>query len=421
MTRNGGTECLDDDACCLLCLGELTAGHNDEVTRLYAESGNNSILDRGDELRDTTDDLAVLIHSEPAGLVAGLNFDIGDVLIDEFSGLLEVGDNDGLDTNVGVRTIFGLTGKRREAAVLENVGSILDGQVDTEVRLICAVLLHRLEVRDTGERCAGCTVICAVLGKDRRKYIFDDREDIFLSCKSHLHIELVELSRRSVASGILITEARSDLEISVEAGGHQELLELLRSLRKCVELTRVLSGRNEIVTSAFRRRSGEDRCGDLHEVMLHHSLTECSNDVAAKNDVLLNFRITKVEITVLQTCILICLAGVVDLERKFVIAAAAEYFYLGRNDLDVAGCLIRVLRRTLTDYTGHLDRGLLIDRFEFFYLIFGLQNDLCRSVEVAEDNEAEIASDLTHIFHPAGKRYCLSRVGKTELAAVMCP
>ena len=155
--------------------------------------------------------------------------------------------------------------------------------------------------------------------------------------------------------------------------------------------------------------------------MVHHGLTESGNYVAAEDDVLLDVRITEVEITVLQAGILICLTGVVDLERKFVITAAAEYFYLGRNDLDVACVLVRVLRGSLSDHTGDLDRGLFIDRFQFFYLIFGLQNDLCRAVEVTQYYEAEIASDLTHIFHPANECYGLSDIGKTELAAVMCP
>ena len=155
--------------------------------------------------------------------------------------------------------------------------------------------------------------------------------------------------------------------------------------------------------------------------MVHHGLAKGGHDIAAENDILLHFRITKVEITILQTGILVCFTGVVDLERQLVITAAAEDPDLFRNDFDIAGCLVRVLRRSFSDDARNLDRRLLIDRFQFFYLIFGLENDLCRTVEITKHNESEIASDLTHIFHPADQRDILSRVGKTKLAAVMCP
>ena len=56
--------------------------------------------------------------------------------------------------------------------------------------------------------------------------------------EAHLEVELVELARRAVGARVLVAEAGRDLEVAVEAGDHQQLLELLRRLRQRVELAR---------------------------------------------------------------------------------------------------------------------------------------------------------------------------------------
>ena len=155
--------------------------------------------------------------------------------------------------------------------------------------------------------------------------------------------------------------------------------------------------------------------------MIHHGLTQSSDYVAAQDDILLYFRIAKIQIAVFQTGILVRLAGMVDLEGQFVITAAAQDLNLFRHHFDVAGRKIRVLGGTLSDRSGHLDRRFLVDRLQFLDLILGLQNDLCRTVEIAKNHESQVASDLTHIFHPADQCDLFTHVGKSQLAAVMCP
>ena len=68
-------------------------------------------------------------------------------------------------------------------------------------------------------------------------HLFDHRKYLLLRHERHLDIELVELSGRTVGACILIPETGSDLEIPVESGDHQQLLELLRRLRKRVKGT----------------------------------------------------------------------------------------------------------------------------------------------------------------------------------------
>ena len=82
-------------------------------------------------------------------------------------------------------------------------------------------------------------MILAEPGEDRWEDVLDDGKDILLGGEGHLHIKLVELSGGAVGPGVLIPEAGGDLEVAVEAGGHQQLLELLRGLGQGVEFAGV--------------------------------------------------------------------------------------------------------------------------------------------------------------------------------------
>src|SRR4029453_16608792 len=58
---------------------------------------------------------------------------------------------------------------------------------------------------------------------------------------------------------VLGAEARGDLEVPVEAGHHQQLLELLGGLRQRVELAGVHAGRHQIVSGAPPGGRRQDR------------------------------------------------------------------------------------------------------------------------------------------------------------------
>ena len=117
-------------------------------------------------------------------------------------------------------------------------------KVDAQIGLVGAVALHGLA--DT--ECGGTaprrpTLYLPYLAKIGRQHILKDGEDVVLRSEGHLHIQLIELAGAAVGTGVLIAEARRDLEIAVEAGGHEQLLELLRSLRQGIELAGMLAGR----------------------------------------------------------------------------------------------------------------------------------------------------------------------------------
>ena len=80
--------------------------------------------------------------------------------------------------------------------------------------------------------------------------------------KGKLHICLCKL-RLTVCTQILVTEAAGDLEIPVIAGCHQKLLEQLRRLRQCIEISRMYTAWHKIIPGTFRCGLAQDRSLDL--------------------------------------------------------------------------------------------------------------------------------------------------------------
>ena len=93
----------------------------------------------------------------------------------------------------------------------------------------------------------------------------DRLEDVLLLDEAHLDVELVELAGRAVGAGVLVAEAGRDLEVAVEAGDHDQLLELLRRLRQGVELAGMEPRGHQEVARAFRAGRGQDRRLELEE------------------------------------------------------------------------------------------------------------------------------------------------------------
>ena len=61
---------------------------------------------------------------------------------------------------------------------------------------------------------------------------------VVLVDEAHLEVELGELGL-AVAAQVLVAVAAGDLEVAVDAGDHQQLLELLRALRQGVDVARL--------------------------------------------------------------------------------------------------------------------------------------------------------------------------------------
>ena len=336
------------------------------------------------ELGDAAGQSAVFVYFEPVSFVSRLYFHVSAELVDDFAGSLEAVSND---------CFYYISLEGAKTTVCHTFGGILHEKVDPEVRFIGSVFFHGVFIGNPAERSFGSGLIGSEFLKYRRENILQNGEDIFLAGESHLHIQLIELARRTVCTGILITEAGGDLEITVETGGHEQLFELLGSLRKGIKFTRVVSGGNEIVSGTLGRRAGQDRSGDFQETVLHHASAKFSDYVAAQNDFGFYGRVTKIQVTVFQTGILIGFLGTVDLKGKLVVDTFAQDLDLFGNNLDLTGRKVCVFAGTLTDSTGHRDGGLGVDLGDLLHHFLSLDHDLSGSVEVAKDQEAQILAD----------------------------
>ena len=85
--------------------------------------------------------------------------------------------------------------------------------------------------------------------------------------EGHFHIQLGEFGL-TVSTQVLVAEAASDLEITLHASNHQELLEDLRGLRQCIEFAGVYTAGNQIVACTLRSGFAQHRGFDFQETML---------------------------------------------------------------------------------------------------------------------------------------------------------
>ncbi len=389
----------------------LARGHADKAAGLEIQPFGELIRSVGKELRNAAGERAVLVHLEPEGLAGGLYLDICAELVDILARHVAVGDDDGLDC-----VALGKGGKIRPAA---EVCDILDHKVNTQIRLIRAVFLHGLKIRDALEGRGGGDVICAVFCENRRQNILEDGENIVLRGKGHLHIQLIKLTGRAVASGILVSEAWSYLEIPVKAGGHQQLLELLGGLRQGVELTRVLAGGDKIVPRTLWGGGCKYRGGYLKKAVLRHGLPQGGDHVATQDYILLHGGVSQIEIPVLQAHGLVRLAAAVYLKGQLVIAAAAQDIDAVGYYLNIAGGLLGVFAGALAHGAGDGYGGLFIDGLYLLHELFVLDDHLCRAVKIAHHHKGEVAAHLTDILHPTDYFYLFARVFKAKLIAIM--
>ena len=112
----------------------------------------------------------------------------------------------------------------------------------------------------------------------------DGREHVLLGDEAHLHVKLIEF-QRAIGPGVLIPEARRDLEVAVEAGHHQKLLELLGGLGEGVELAGVETRRDQKVTRSLGAGGGEDRGLEFREPLIDHPPADGVDHLRPQDDV----------------------------------------------------------------------------------------------------------------------------------------
>ena len=135
--------------------------------------------------------------------------------------------------------------KTRELRLRRQVAQVDDLQAVAQVRLVAAVLQHRVGVAAAAATAVGivtprhCWKTSAVSPSmtPKTSSMLDER---------HFHVELREL-RLAVGAQVLVAQAAGDLEVLVVAGHHEQLLVKLRRLRQGVPLAGEDAARHEVV------------------------------------------------------------------------------------------------------------------------------------------------------------------------------
>src|SRR3989475_584579 len=175
--------------------------------------------------------------------------------------------------------------EHREPGVTEGRRDVADRERIAQVRLVGAVFQNGLVERDPGERRRCHRALRTELLEHAVEDRLDRREHVLLGDERHLEVELVELARRPIGAAVLVTEARGDLEVAIEPGDHEELLELLRRLRQRVELPRVDTARQRVVARTLGGARREDRRLELGEPGRDHVPADRRDDMAPEQDV----------------------------------------------------------------------------------------------------------------------------------------
>ena len=147
---------------------------------------------------------------------------------------------------------FGQVVINAETAVAEKVRRILQHQRIAQIRLVGTVFHHRFAERNADKRRLVNLFAVGKFVENGAERVLNHGKHVVLSGKTHLHIHLIEFTRRPVGAGILIAKTRRNLKIFVKTRHHQQLLKLLRRLRQGIKLTRIKPRRHQKVARPFR-------------------------------------------------------------------------------------------------------------------------------------------------------------------------
>ena len=255
--------------------------------------------------------------------------------------------------------LFDQSREQPEARSAKLLAHIADHQRIAQVRLVRPVSQHRLAVRNARKRSLGHRAPVGKFAEQPGKHRLDRRKHIVLRHEAHLEIELVEFPRTPVSPRILVAETGRDLEIFVEPGDHQQLLEHLRRLRKRVELPRMDPARHQVIARALGARRGQNGRLKLGKALLDHPRPNRRDHRRAKHDVAVQSLAAKVEIAIGQPDIFGIFRLARDRQRQFRRRRLDQD--LARDDLDIARRKLGVHRPALPGHDFTRDRHHALD------------------------------------------------------------
>ena len=169
------------------------------------------------------------------------------------------------DKNSTLRLVVDGVCKDGKSTVLHRIGEIDELHTEADIGLIGAVAVHGVDPLDAGQ--GVWNVHVQTLFEHPAQKALIHGHHVVLLHEGHLKVDLGEI-RLPVGPQILVPEAAGDLDVAVEAGDHEHLLEELGALGQGVEAPRMDSGRHQIIPGALRGAAGEDRGLDLYEAVL---------------------------------------------------------------------------------------------------------------------------------------------------------
>ena len=238
---------------------------------------------------------------------------------------VDVNQTDG--TAIGNRTVEYLKG-----AILCDIRNIHNFIAKAQIRLIRAILVHGILPLHARQR--QLNVHIQHFLKHALEKAFVDSNHIILIDKGHFQVNLGKF-RLTVCTQVLVTEAAGDLHIAVHTGQHQQLLVLLRGLGQGIELTRMHTGRNQIVTCAFRRGLLQHRGFDFQKALFIKIVACYLGDTVAQSQIALHGWTAQIQITVLQAQLVIDFLGIGNLKGRSL--RLGQHADVGNGNFNFAG------------------------------------------------------------------------------------
>ena len=318
----------------------------------------------------------------------------------------------------GLHDIAGLDslGEHAKAAATHDLGKVNELHAKADVGAVATKAIHGLFPRHALQR---EFVLDASGLENFLEHTFHHVDDVVLLNERHLDVDLSEL-RLAVGAQVLVAEAASDLVVALDAAHHEHLLELLRALRKRVELARVGARRNQVVASAFGRGVRQNRRFDLEETALVEGLAHSLSHGMAKLEILVHLGTAKVHVAPLHARGFVGLDAILDRERRRDrgvqhLDAAGEHFNLARRHVRIHGAF-SASAHFARDFQHELAAEMLGNVEFLFGNAIGVDHDLRVALAVAKVHENQ-AAVVAVVPHPASEGDLRVDIGGTQLAA----
>ena len=287
----------------------------------------------------------------------------------------------------------------------EGRGEVHELHPEADVRLVRTEALDRLLVCEHAGTARPASVDRGGRRRDLDRHRLDEGHHGRLVDEAHLEVQLGELGL-PVAAQVLVAVAAGDLEVAVDAGHHQKLLELLRTLWQRVDAARLEPARDDEVSGALGRALDERRRLDLHEAVAVVDLADRLDHPAAEQQALLHRFASDIEVAVLEPDRLVDRGvGIVDVERRRL--RLGQDLDLGRLDLDRrrsaawrSRCRAAAGDRP-RDRTTNSDRTRLATSWAAGARL--VDDDLGEAVAIAQVQEDQLAV-IAPAIDPAGQR-----------------